>query len=153
MENLNGVTINGCVTSIYADDTALLFFCPNDLQNLLDACNEAGKPYGMEMNVKKTKTKVVSKISPSLRINITSKGSPIQQTSPITYLVSLITEDGRCEKEVKRRIDVARNAFVEMNKILASRKISIDTRKRLCVYVWLTLLYGSETWTLIKIMT
>ena len=96
---------------------------------LLDACNEAGKPYGIEMNIKKTKTMVVSKTSPSPRINITLEVSPIQQTNSITYLGSLITENGRCEKEVKRRIEIARGALIKMNKILTSRKISIDTRK------------------------
>ena len=106
----------------------------------------------MEMNIKKIKIMVVSKTSPSPKINITLEGSPIQQTSLITYLGSLITEDGRCEKEVKRRIEIARSAFVKISKILTSRKISIDTRKRLCVcYVWIALLYGSENWTLTKI--
>ena len=73
VEDLNGVTINGISINNLrcADDTALLCFCPNDLQMLLDACNKAGKPFGMEMNIKKTKTMVVSKISPSPRISIT----------------------------------------------------------------------------------
>ena len=125
VEDLNGVTINGInINNLrYADDTALLCFCPNDLQMLLNACNEAGKPYGMEMNIKKTKTMVVSKTSPSPRINITLEGSPIQQTNSITYLGSLTTEDGRCEKEVKRRIEIARSAFTKMNEILTSRKM------------------------------
>ena len=156
VEDLSGVTINGININNfrYADDTALLCFYPNDLQMLLDVCNEAGNPYGMEMNIKKTETMVVSKTSPSPRINITLEGSRIQQTNSITYLDSLITEDGRCEKEVKRRIEITRSAFIKMNKILTARRISIDTRKRLCVcYVWSTLLYGSETWTLIKVTT
>ena len=100
---------------------------------LLNACNKAGKPYGMEMNVKKAETMVVSKTSPSLGINITLEGNPIQQTSSIAYLGSLITEDGSCEKDAKRRIEIARSAFVKMNKILTSSKINIDARERLCV--------------------
>jgi len=72
------------------------------------------------MNIKKTKPMVVSKTSPSPRINITLEGSPIQQNNLITYLGSLITEDGRCETKVKRRIDIARSAFIKMNKILTS---------------------------------
>ena len=54
----------------------------------------------------------------------------------------------------KSRIEIARSAFKKMNTILTSRKISINTRKRLCVcYGWSTLLYGSETWALTKITT
>ena len=148
---MNGVTIYGIkINNLrYADETALLCFCPNNLQMLLDACDEAGKPYGVEMNTKKTKAMVVSKTSPAPTINITLEGSPIQQTNSITYLGSLIIEDGKCKKEDKRRIEITRSVFIKMNKILVSRKISIDTRKRLCVcYVWSALLYGSETWTL-----
>ena len=150
VENMNGVKINGITINNlrYADDTALLCICPNDLQMLLNVCNKAGKPYSMQMNIKTTKIMVVSKTSPSPKINITLEGSPIQQTSSLSYLGSLITDDGRCKKEVKRRIEIARSAFVKMNKILTSRKISIDTRKRICVcYVWSTFLYGLETWT------
>ena len=56
--------------------------------------------------------------------------------------------------EVKRRIEISWSAFIKMNKILTSRKTSIDTRKSICVcYVWSTLLYGSENWTLTKITT
>ena len=32
------------------------------------------------------------------------------------YLSSLRTEDGKCEKEIKRRIELARSAFVKMSK-------------------------------------
>ena len=113
VKDLNGVTINGInINNLrYADDTALLCFCTNDLQMLLDACNEAGKSHEMEMNIKKTKTMVVSETSPSPRINTTLEGSPIQKTNSLTYLGSLNTEDGRREKEVKRRIKIARSAF------------------------------------------
>ena len=78
-EDLKGVTINGInINSLrYADDTALLCVFPNNLQMLLDVCNEAGKPYGMEMNIKNTKTIVLSKTS-SPRINITLEGNPME---------------------------------------------------------------------------
>jgi len=106
VEDLNGVTIIGIkINNLrYADNAVLLCFCPNDIQMLLEACNESGNPYGMEMNIKKTKTMVISKTSPSPRINITLEGRPIQQTNSIKYLVSLIIEGVRCDKEVKRRV-------------------------------------------------
>ena len=49
----------------YADDTALLCFCPTDLQELLNAVNKAGKTYRMEMSLIKTKAMVVSKTTPN----------------------------------------------------------------------------------------
>ena len=87
------------------------------------------------MNIKIPKALVVSKTTPSPRINITLEGSPIQQTSLIAYLGSLITKDGRREKELNRKIEIGRSAFIKMNRILTSRQISIETRKS---YVFVT---------------
>ena len=153
VEDMPGVNIGGMnINNLrYADDTSLLCLGPTDLQNLLHAVNEAGKPYGMEMNVIKTKTMVVSKSKATPQINITLEGRPIQQTMKMVYLGGLTTNDGKCEQEIKRRIELARTAFQNMSKVLTSRKINIQTRKRLLqCYVWSTLLYGSETWTLHK---
>ena len=110
---MKGVTIGGINLNnlIYADDTALLCFYPTDLQELLNGVNTAGKPYGMEMNIIKTKTMVASKTTPTPKINITLEGKHVQQTYKMIYLGSLKTEDGNCKKEIKRRIELARSAF------------------------------------------
>ena len=64
----------------------------------------------------------------------------------------MATEDGKCDKESKRRIGIARTAFESMAKILTSRNISIELRLRIAKgYIWSTLLYGAETWTLTKV--
>ena len=66
-------------------------------------------------------------------------------------LDSLKTKDGNCEKEIKRRIELARGAFEKLSKVLTSRTINIQTRKGASrCYIWSMLLYGSETWTLTK---
>ena len=79
----------------------------SDLQDLLNAVKKAGKPYGMEMNIIKMKTKVVCKTTLTPKINITFEGKPVQQTDKMFYLGSLKTKDGKCEKEIKRRIVLA----------------------------------------------
>ena len=69
-----------------------------------------------------------------------------------TTLGYMATEDGKCDKEIKRRIGIARTAFESMAKILISRNISIELRSRIAkCYIWSTLLYGAETWTLTKV--
>ena len=73
--------------------------------------HQTGKPYGMEMNIIKTKAMVISKTTPTPKINITLEGKPVQQTDKMIYLGSLKTEDGKCEKEIKRRIELAISAF------------------------------------------
>ena len=55
----------------------------------------------------------------------------------------------RCEKEIRRRIGIAKSAFTSMGKVLTSRDIHMTVRiKVLRCYVWSTLLYGCETWTI-----
>ena len=49
-------------------------------------------------------------------------------------------------------IGIARTAFESMAKILTSRNIGIELRSRIAnCYIWSTLLYGAETWTLTKV--
>ena len=72
----------------------------------------------------------------------------------MVYLGSITTEDGKSKVEIKRRIEVARNVFNNMKSVLSSRNISINTRMRLIkCYVWSTLLYSAETWTITETLT
>ena len=49
---------------------------------------------------------------------------------------------------LRRRIGIAKSAFTSLEKVLKSRDIKLQPRIRvLKCYVWSTLLYGSETWT------
>ena len=68
------------------------------------------------------------------------------------YLGDMATEDGKCDKEIKRRIEIARTALESMAKILTSKNIGIELRSRIAkCCIWSTLLYGAETWTLTKV--
>ena len=85
-------------------------------------------------------------------ISISVEGKPIQQVDTMVYLGYMATEDGKCDKEIKRRIGIARTAFESKAKILTSRNISIELRSRIAkCYIWSTLLYEAETWTLTKV--
>ena len=81
-----------------ADDTALLAGNEKELSELISKINEVGKQFGMKMNIKKTKAKVVSKKPNSPKINIAIDGQHIEQVASYMYLRSLLTEDGRSEK-------------------------------------------------------
>ena len=154
VEDMKGVNIGGVNTNNlrYADDTVLFAEGHMFLQAVLTAVNEKGKPYGMEMNIIKTKPMVISRKKPVPNISISIEGKPVQQGDRMVYLGYMATEDGKCDKEIKRRIEIARTAFESMAKILTSRNISIKLRSRIAkCYIWSTLLYGAETWTLTKV--
>ena len=72
----------------------------------------------------------------------------IKQVQEIEYLGSMKTCDFRCDKDIKRRVAVGKEKFIE-KKHFDELQISIETRKRfLKCYIWSILLYGSELWTI-----
>ena len=67
------------------------------------------------------------------------------------YLGSTITEDGRSTTEIKKRIGIAKTVFQRMKGMLTNNAIRIETKvKAIKTYVWSTLTYGCETWTISK---
>ena len=67
------------------------------------------------------------------------------------YLGHIVKETGKSDTEIKRRIAIARTVFTSLHKVLTSREVSLDAGIRLSrCYIWSTLLYGCETWTLSK---
>ena len=72
-----------------------------------------------------------------------------KQVHSFVYLGSQFTSDARREQEIRRRIGIAKSAFTSMSKVLTSRDIHMTVHiKVLRCYVWSTLLYGCETWTI-----
>ena len=115
--------------------------------------HQVGKQFWMKLNIKMTKAMVVNKKPNSPKINIAIDGEQIEQVTSYNfmYLRSLITEDGISEKEVKRRIMIARITFTNMRTLLSCRGINLKTRLRaIQCYIWPTLFYGAETWTKTK---
>ena len=110
---------------------------------------DASLEEGLEINCKKTFCMVVSKEEVPPVCNITCDGTSIQQVNTFNYLGSMLTSDGRCEKEIRRRIGMAKTSFNQMSAIFKDRKLSIKLKVRLLkCYIWSVLLYGCEAWTL-----
>ena len=84
----------------------------------------------MKINIKKTKSNGCQQETLFPQINIAIDGEQIEQVTSYMYLGSLITEDGRSEKEIKRRIMIARSTFTNMRTLLSCRGINLKTRLR-----------------------
>ena len=153
IEDIEGVNVGGHNIN-NADDKSLLALEEQKLQNLLNTVNDKGKLYGIEINVKRIKSMVASKKQETPKVSINLDRTAIEQVEKMVYLGNITTEDGKSEVEIKRRIEIAKNAFNNMKSVLSSRNISLNTRMRLTkCYVWSTLLYGAETWTITKTLT
>ena len=151
LEELPGLSVGGenINNFRYADDTALVADSEEKLQNIVNKVKEKSENLGLYMNVSKTKTMLVNKAGEGRNIAIDVDGQELEQVRDFKYLGQIITDDGRCDKEVKRRIAIARSNFINMKDVLATRKLKWDTRMRLVrCYMLSTLLYASETWVL-----
>ena len=74
----------------------------------------------MKINVKKTKTMVVSKKG-GVKINIKVDGKKVEQVVKFKYLGAILSEDGRCLEDVKVRIGMAKDAFHNRKELLTKR--------------------------------
>ena len=78
---------------------------------------------------------------------------PIEQLSKFVYSGHMASEDSRSDAEIARRIAIAKGAFTNIRKLLTCRSINIRLRLRLLkCYVWSTIRYGAETWTISRAM-
>jgi len=89
------------------------------------------------------------------KCNVLINGVLLEQVADYKYLGSWITEDGRCEKEVKTRIDMAKEAFWQ-HKELMRGNLRISTKKIIIeCYVFSVLRMPENacvSWTLNKIL-
>ena len=108
---------------------------------------------GLEINQKKSFTQAISKKKVVPKCSIKEEGAIIKQVDNFTYLGSLITSNGKSDKEILRRISIAKAAFISMASTLTSKGIKMQTRFRtLKFYVCNAPLYGCQTWTSRKAM-
>src|SRR5580693_9893267 len=115
----------------------------------MDALATTAKKYDMKINIKKTKTMLVSKSNIGGTVSIVIDGQLVEQVNKFQYLGSMMTEDGRCTTDVKRRIAMAKDAFSKRKELL-SRNMSRAVRKIIKTVVWSVALYGCATWALKK---
>lgn len=147
---VGGVNLNNLR---YADDTTLLADSQQKLQDMLNRVVAESELKGLEINKKKSFTMVFSKKEINPGCNITVNGEMLIQVQSFSYLGSMVSADGRSDTEIKRRIGIAKTTYKKLEKVLNSKCITLDTRMRLLkCYVWSTLLYGCESWTISQVM-
>ena len=67
------------------------------------------------------------------------------------YFFGLLTADGDCSHEIKRRLLLGRKALTNLDSILKSRDITLPTKVHLVkAMVFPVLMYGCENWTIKK---
>ena len=149
LDDMDSFRIGGTVVNNlrYADDTVIIAEYEEQFHRLFIIVVTMSEVKGLYLNSAKSFTMVFSKASQIPTCNINVHGKTLEQVHSFVYLGSQFTSDARCEKEIRRRIGIAKSAFTSI--LLTSRDIHMTVRiKVLRCYVWSTLLYGCETWTI-----
>ena len=90
------------------------------------------------MNKAKSKCRVISKFNTE-QCNLKIGEETIEKVDSFNYISTLITADGRSEKEIRGKIGMAKTIF-------QNRKLPLKTRLRILnSYILFVLTYCSET--------
>ena len=82
---------------------------------------------------------------------VTVDGKDTEVVTKFVFLGALITKDGLCEKEVRRRITLGKSAMGGLTSIWKDRGVTLETKVKLVkVLVFPIELYGAETCTMRK---
>ena len=74
------------------------------------------------------------------------QGEKVKRAKNFTYLGSTVSSDGKCEKEVRRRIQARWMSWKKMSGVLCDRKLSAKVKGKMYKSVVKpTMLYGMET--------
>jgi len=110
---------------------------PQQLQELTTEVNKSSKRFGLRIKHED--------------YNILHGNSTLEQVEDLVYLGSLLKEDRKFEKRIRRRSSLASAMVGKLNTIWKSSNISLRTKIK--VYEALVIpifTYGSECWTLKK---
>jgi len=100
----------------YADDTVIIAESEEQLQQLINVVVGASEEKGLYLNSAKSFTMVFSKAPLNPKCNISVHKNTLEQVQSFVYLGSLFTSDARCDREIRRRISIAKSIFANMNK-------------------------------------
>ena len=107
---------------------------------------ESEKP-GLKLNIQKMKIMASDPIT-SWEIN----GETKEILKDYFFLDSKITVDSDCSHEIKRHLPFGRKAMTNLDSILKSRDITLQTKVHIVkAMVFPILLYGCENWTIKKV--
>lgn len=108
---VDGIKVGGQVPSDvrFADDQVILATSEDRLYRNMNGRNEVTNTYGMKINIKKTKVMKLSRHGGATP-NITINGKKVEQVRKFRCLGALITDDGRCEVDIRARIAMAEKA-------------------------------------------
>ena len=118
-----------------------------ELKSLLMKLKVESEKVGLKVNIQKSKIMASSPIT-SQQID----GETMETVTDLIFLGSKITTDGDCSHEIKRYSLLGRKVMTNLDSILKSRDITLQTMVHLVkAMVFPVVMYGYERWTIKKV--
>ena len=124
----------------YADDTTLMEEREEELKSLLMKVKKESEKVCLKLNIQKTKIMASGPIT-SWQID----GETVETVSDFIFLSSIITADDDCSHEIKRLLLPGRKVMTNLDSILKSRDITLQTKAHLVkaiVFFFLVVMYA-----------
>ena len=133
----------------YADDTTLLAGSLDELSDVLVRVKNESEAMGLRLNVAKTKLMIIGGNNSTSPLVI--DGKEVEEVSQFNFLGSLITNEGGCSEEIRKRLAMARSTMAKLSNIFNDRSITKTTKIRLVqALVFPIATYACESWTITK---
>ena len=114
---------------LYDHDTELVVESEKALRETADLVNIESAKKGLKMNVKKNKTRVVCRSTEEPQIKISVHSTSLEQVKQLKYFGQPITEDGKADTEIRRRIEKACQNFMDKKDMLTTRRLLRNQEK------------------------
>ena len=126
----------------FADDTTLMAESEEELKSLLMKVKKESEKAGLKLNIQKMKIMASGPIT-SWQID----GETMKTVADFIFLGSKITADADCGHEIKRRLFLWRKAMTNLDSILKSKDIPLQTKVHLLkAMVFPVVMNGCEGW-------
>ena len=116
------------------------------LKSFLMKVKEESEKAGLKLNIQKAKSMVSGPIG-----SWQTHGKTMETVTNFVFLSSKITADGDCSHEIKRHLLLGRKAMTNLDSILITRDITLQTKVHIVkAVVFPVVMYGCESWTIKK---
>jgi len=133
----------------FADDIALLSSKISNLKEKTGRLAEEAARVGLKLNARKCKMLRTGFAHSSEDVVV--NGEEVEDVAEFVYLGATVNKEGGGSRDITNRLQKARGAFQRLGKVWATTGIGRRTKIRLFkTLVRPVLLYGCETWKIIK---
>ena len=129
---------------LFADNIVLCRQNHWKLEKSLEIWRNALERRGLKVSRSKTKYLRVGGVDDEEELKL--QGEKVKRAKNFKYLGSTVSDDGRCEEEVRRRIQVGWMSWRKVSGVLCDKKLSAKVKSKMYKSVVRpTILYGMET--------